>query len=293
VEVKLFSKINTKINIDKLQKKSIVIFILIILSINIYSIPNLLQVYGESPIGEHIYGLETKNYTLDDAIQIAKIETAEFLSAMIYGYNFFYKVENRNLDIKEYLELTLIAKIDPNSKKMELTEYVKLDTTIRFQITYKLDEKEQNYIKNFSANSKFSVGRSNLKKENSYNLLIKNYEKTIQEDRREEYINRVYEYLRSKVRIDDNLQNNNSSKENDDKLDSIIFTSHDYKRVAYENSIKNAIVVGAKQKTDYRPFIVTGKLSIKESPHFYISSGKWESSVKVNIIIDKLTYITE
>ena len=283
--IKLFSKIY------------VIILIFIILSIKIYSIPNLLQAYGEGPIGDHIYGMEIKNYTINDAISVAKAEIYDILSAMIYGYNFFYKVENKNLNIKEYLELTPIAKIDPNSKKIELTEYVTLDNTIKFQVTYKLDAKEQNYIKNFQANSKFSVGKSDLKKENPYNLLIRNYEKTIQKDRREEYINRVYEYLKSKVRIDNNFQNNNfednNLKKNGDKLDSIIFTSFDYRKVAYENSIKNAIIVGAKQKTDYRPFIITGRLSLKENPIFHINNGKWESTVKVNIIIDKITYITE
>jgi len=293
VEIKLFSKIN------------VIIFIIIILSFKVNCIPNLLQVYGESPIGLHIYGMEVKNYTLDDAVQIAKIETSDILSAMIYGYKFFYKVENKNLNIKEFLELTPIAKIDPNDKKIELTEYIILDNVIRFQITYKLDVKEQDYIKNFLSNSKFSVGKTNLKKENPYDLLIKNYEKTIQKDRREEYINRVYEYLKGKIKVDNNFQTNNlegnssnnlednNSKKNKDKIDEIIFTSLDYRKIAYENSIKNAILVGAKQKTDYRPFIITGKLLLKESPTFYINSGKWESVVKVNIIIDKITYLSE
>ncbi len=279
------------------SKIKILFFFLLIFSIDLNAIPNLIQAYVEAPIGMTLYGMEVKNYTLDDAISIAKLEAAGTLSAMIYGYNFFYTVQNKNFDIKESLELTPIAKIDPNSTRIKLTENKRLNTTMKFQVTYTLDSKEQNYIKNFLSNAKFAVGKTDLKRENPYNLLIRNYEKTIQEDRREEYINRVYDYLRSKVRIDDkNFRNNtledNSKSNNDSETEEMILTSFDYRRVAYENSIKNAIVVGAKQKTNYRPFILTGKISLKESPDLYMNNGKWESTVKVNIIIDKITYIT-
>lgn len=135
-----------------MYRNSLIFFLsLIILVINfnlksdeIYS--NFIQIYGEGPLGQHIIGFNPVYYSKEDSVKIAKKEIFEFLSGMIYGYNFFYDVENNAAGKKGYFEATPRATLSEKDRNLSVSQYEESEISMRIQATYRLNEDQKNYI---------------------------------------------------------------------------------------------------------------------------------------------------
>ena len=64
-----------------------------------------IQVYGEGTLGQYLNGFKTSRYSKEDAVLFAKSEIIEFLSGMLYGYTFNYKVKTDSIILKDILRL--------------------------------------------------------------------------------------------------------------------------------------------------------------------------------------------
>jgi len=121
---------------------------------------NYVQVFGEGPVGQQILGFETKTYTKDEAVGIAKTEVLEFLSGMVFGYNFTYKVENPLNKSQGYFDLKNIV-IIKEDRNLTLTQLEESQISIRIQALYRLNENQKSYIRGFGSSiAKNSFGTS-------------------------------------------------------------------------------------------------------------------------------------
>ena len=112
---------------------------------------NYVQVYGEGPKGRIPTGFEVRTYTIEDSVKYAKNEVLEFLSGMVYGYNFVYRVENKINNTKGYFELVPISQIKNTDKNFTLSQYEESQISIRVQGTYRLNQNQKDYIRGFQA----------------------------------------------------------------------------------------------------------------------------------------------
>lgn len=108
-----------------------------------------IQVYGEGPKGRIPTGFEVSVYKIEDSVQYAKNEVLEFLSGMLYGYNFVYRVENKINNTKGYFDLIPISKIKNTDKNFTLSQYEESQISIRVQGTYRLNSNQKDYIRGF------------------------------------------------------------------------------------------------------------------------------------------------
>ncbi|HOJ64035.1 MAG TPA: hypothetical protein PLE45_06405 [Spirochaetota bacterium] len=109
------------------------------------------QVYGEGPKGRIPTGFEVRTYKMEDSVLYAKNEVLEFLSGMVYGYNFVYKVENKINNTKGYFDLIPISKIKNTDKNFTLSQYEESQISIRVQGTYRLNNIQKDYIRGFQS----------------------------------------------------------------------------------------------------------------------------------------------
>lgn len=122
---------------------------------------HFVQVYGEGPIGQYIVNFTPKDYTKEDSVSFARKEIMEFLSGMIYGYNFIYKVENNITGSNGYFDLVPLVKLSEYDKNIKITQLQEANISMRFQATYRLNDDQKNFIKGFqSVIAKMSSGSS-------------------------------------------------------------------------------------------------------------------------------------
>jgi len=122
---------------------------------------NFIQIYGEGPYGRHPVKFDAKVYTKTDAVMYAKREIFEFLSGMIYGYNFTYKVENKINNTKGYFDIAPIGKINEKDPNLTLSQVEESQISIRIQAEYRLSENQKKYMSGFkSVLSKMAGGES-------------------------------------------------------------------------------------------------------------------------------------
>lgn len=107
--------------------------------------------YGEGPLGQHLLGFESVIYSKQDAVDYAKSEIMEFLSAMIYGYTFTYKVENTVSNIEGYFDLEKIADMQHTDPNITLRQLEEKSDAIRIQATYRLGEDQKHYIRAYQS----------------------------------------------------------------------------------------------------------------------------------------------
>lgn len=122
---------------------------------------NYVQAYGEGPLGQYLTGLDTVRYTEEDAVEYAREEIMEFLSGMIYGYNFIYKVENKINNTKGYFDLIPIARLKNTDKNISLTQLQEKGDSLKIQALYRLSLDQKSYLKGFQSSlAKMSIGES-------------------------------------------------------------------------------------------------------------------------------------
>jgi hypothetical protein len=126
-------------------------------AIDIYQ--NYVQVFGEGPIGQMPFGFEVKTFSKEESIEFSRTEIMEFLSGMIYGYNFTYKVENKLNNTKGFFEIENITRLRKNDKNLSLTEFEQSQTSLKIKGIYRLEEGQKDYLAGFQASSaKMSSG---------------------------------------------------------------------------------------------------------------------------------------
>ena len=120
-----------------------------------------IQVYGEGPKGQFNAGMDIINYSQEETVQLAKAEIIEFLSGMIYGYTFIYRVENKLDHTDGYFELMPIYKINPSDKNIELNQINNNDFILSILAIYQLLDEQKNYIMGFQSSlAKVSSGEA-------------------------------------------------------------------------------------------------------------------------------------
>jgi hypothetical protein len=149
-----------------LRVKYILLFSLFFLITNLNAIDiykNYVQVYGEGPNGQQIFGFESRFFSKEETVEFARNEIMEFLSGLLYGYNFNYKIENQINKTKGYFELKNISKIKKEDKNLSLTQVEESQLSKKIQAIYRLNENQKNYIAGFhSSLSKSSSGEGSV-----------------------------------------------------------------------------------------------------------------------------------
>jgi len=136
--------------------------ILIFITAGLYSLElyeNYIEIIGEGPLGQYLIAFDKVTYSKEDAVRLAKNEVFEFLTGLVYGYNYKYKVENNVNKQKGYFEITPIGSISEKDKNLTLNQYLEKRDGIKIQAIYRLNENQKTYIRGFqSSPAKFSVG---------------------------------------------------------------------------------------------------------------------------------------
>lgn len=114
-----------------------------------------ITIYGEGPLGQYPIAFETVTYSEEDAVILAANEIFEFLSAMVYGYNFTYKVENRLNNRKGYFDLIPIALLNRKDRDLRIRQFEESRQSLRFQALYRLKSHEKSYVKGFRSSLAF------------------------------------------------------------------------------------------------------------------------------------------
>lgn len=219
-----------------MSKNFFLIIILIIICQSAFSNQihkNYVQVYGEGPIGQYLLGFEKETYTKEDAVNYARDEVMEFLSGMVYGYKFVYKVENKITGQEGFFDLIPLAVLKFDKKIIRLTQLEQSDFSIRIQAVYRMSVDQKTYMEAFKSSiADTSMGTA--------------------EDEM---------YKGWKTRLD-----------------------------VYKNALQNSVLNEARKKIKSRPLYIKGKLLLQESPKITIISGKWHVLVRVNVIIQDVSY---
>jgi len=141
---------------------------------------SFVQVYGEGPVGRHLLGTEVKVYSKEDAVNLAKTEIEEFLSAMVYGYTFLYKIENKFTHSEGYFELTPVAKIKNIEKNTTLTQLEESRLFLRFQALYRPTDDQKTFIMGFNSSlAKYTAGEGRKNWIGEWNIRIDAYKDAI------------------------------------------------------------------------------------------------------------------
>jgi len=120
---------------------------------------NYIEITGEGPVGQYLIAFDKITYSQEDAVKLAKNEIFEFLTGLVYGYNYKYKVENNVTGQKGYFELTPIAGIHEKDSNLKLYQYLERRDRIKILAVYSLNENQKTYIRGFqSSPANFSVG---------------------------------------------------------------------------------------------------------------------------------------
>jgi hypothetical protein len=122
---------------------------------------NYIEVFGEGPVGGRFAGFETKYYTLEEGVEFARTEIISFISGMIFGYNFIYKVENPLNKSEGYFEVTPISTIRKDDKNLKVIQLEESQISIRVQGQYRLNDDQKTYIRGFNTSNSFlSMGEA-------------------------------------------------------------------------------------------------------------------------------------
>jgi hypothetical protein len=122
---------------------------------------NYVEVLGEGPVGGRFIGFETKYYTLEEGVEFARTEILNFVSGMIFGYDFVYKVENPLNKSEGYFDMTPVSSIRKDDKNLKVIQLEESQTSIRVQGQYRLNEDQKTYIRGFGASKAFmSMGEA-------------------------------------------------------------------------------------------------------------------------------------
>jgi hypothetical protein len=164
-----------------MRKTLFFIFIFSSIVINAEEIyQNFIQVYGEGPVGQHMIGFDVKEYSKEDAVTYAKKEISEFLSGMVYGYSFTYKIENKLNHSEGYFEIAALAVIKDIEKNTRLTQFEESKTALRFQALYRLTEDQKSYLKGFQSSlAKFSKGEAKKNMLGEWGIRLETYKEAL------------------------------------------------------------------------------------------------------------------
>jgi len=132
--------------------------------VNLYtedSLKSYIQIYGEGPKGQLQLGFETKTYSKEDTTEFCRAEIMEFLSAMIYGYNFDYKIENKINNTKGFFNLENIVNLRKDDKNIRFTEVLEYENSLKIKCIYRLNDDQKIYHAGYqSLSSRSSAGES-------------------------------------------------------------------------------------------------------------------------------------
>ncbi len=164
--------------------------------------------YGEGPLGQYLIGFKTYTYSQEDSVYYAKKEIMEFLSGMIYGYSFVYKVENNITHSKGFFDLTSLAKINEKDKNLSLRQIEKSDMSIRLQAIYRLNDDQKSYIRGFQSSlAKMSMGEASESWVNTWDKRLEVYKKALRDsvlnEARKKYKSRPL-YIKGKLLLKEN-----------------------------------------------------------------------------------------
>ncbi|HNZ26520.1 MAG TPA: hypothetical protein PLG34_09135 [Spirochaetota bacterium] len=166
------------------MKRSFLLLIFAILSGYVYPegvYQNFIQIYGEGPYGRHPVKFDAKIYTKTDAILYAKREIFEFLSGMIYGYNFTYKVENKINKTKGFFDITPIGRINEKDPNLTLSQVEESQISLRIQAEYRLSDSQKKYMSGFkSVLSKMGGGESSESWANDWSARLDVYKDALE-----------------------------------------------------------------------------------------------------------------
>ncbi|MCG8569217.1 MAG: hypothetical protein MJB14_03680 [Spirochaetes bacterium] len=197
---------------------------------------NYIVLYSEGPFGQH-YTYEddftVTTYSEADAVRLAKKDTLEYLSAIIYGYRFDYQIENKFINRSSRFHVQLISQINEADNNLTLRQLEKEENTYRFQALYQLRNDHKQFIKGIQALSAQYSGGQAIGTEG---------------------------------------------------------LAWDQRTVVFHKALQEAILYKARKKIKSRPLNIKGKVFLKETPLFFIVEGNWRVVVKVNVIIEKVTY---
>lgn len=135
------------------MNKYLLLTLLILLVTPMYSsrevFENYIIIYGEGPFGQHPIGFEVRNYSRNDAENMAINEIAVFMSGMIYGYKFEYQPENPIDKRKDFFELTPVHLLKVKDKNFDFRQYEISQMSIRVQGIYRLYDDQKSFINGF------------------------------------------------------------------------------------------------------------------------------------------------
>lgn len=137
--------------------RTILFFLFSLLSISLFSevqiYQNYIVIYGEGPVGQYALDFQSKTYSEQDAVRYAKQEIIEYLSGMVYGYRFTYKLENKVNGRKGYFDLEPIAVLKGDDPGLQLRQYSESPMMIKIQAMYRLTEQQKAYMQAFASSS--------------------------------------------------------------------------------------------------------------------------------------------
>jgi hypothetical protein len=64
----------------------------------------------------------------------------------------------------------------------------------------------------------------------------------------------------------------------------------DQRNVVLKSAVKNAIIEAARKKYKSRPLFISGKYYLRETPLFFITDGQWRVNVKLNLVLQDVSY---
>jgi|GEM_PF-1270906 len=232
---------------------------------------NYIQIFGEGPIGQYIKGLETKRYTKEDALNYAKNEILEYLSAMVYGYNFVYKVENKLNESEGFFDLENIYKFKSIEKIVKLTQVeVPEDYEIKKEIKNEKDKIEEDQNDFF-----ISIDDKKNKHFQIEDLLIR-FRGIYRLSEDQKYYIKGFQSSLAKMSMGE--AKGSWLEEWDTRLK------------IYKDALRNAVLNEAKRRLKSRPLYIKGKILLIESPRFFMVSGEWVARVKIHVIILEVDY---
>lgn len=164
---------------------------------------NYIIIYGEGPVGQYPVGFETKTYSREDAVGYAKQEILEYLSGMVYGYRFTYKVENKVNNRKGFFDLEPVARLKNDDFNLTLRQFSESPLMIKVQAQYRLNDQQKVYIQAFKSSiAVMSQGSSTDSWVGDWDIRLSVYEDAIRDGvlnaARKKYKSRPH-YLKGRI----------------------------------------------------------------------------------------------
>ncbi len=138
---------------------------------------NYILIYGEGPYGQHPLEFEVRNYTKDDAENIAIQEIATYMSGIIYGYTFEYQIDNPINKRKDFFEFIPVKQLTIKDTNFDFRQYEISNVSIRVQGIYRLYADQKSYIQGYrTARVLTSQGEYDLLNSQDWNNRYKSFE---------------------------------------------------------------------------------------------------------------------